>query len=80
MFTEREIIEHFHKDNVNDINETVNYILTKLNLKVEDVIQRTETEKYDQLRIAVKTLKSKFKLKWKASKRTMIRFQTQYAT
>lgn len=77
MFTKREIIEHFHKDNVNDINETVNYILTKLNLKVEDVIH---TEKYDQLRVAVKTLKSKFKLKWKASKRTMIRFQTQYAT
>lgn len=72
MFTKREIIELFDKAKVDDTSEAVNYILTKLNLKVEDVMH---TEKYNQLRTAVQNLKSKFTEKWKASNRTQIRFQ-----
>lgn len=45
MFTKREIIELFDKAKVDDTSEAVNYILTKLNLKVEDVMH---TEKYNQ--------------------------------
>lgn len=59
MFIKGTIIEFFDKVKVDDTSEAVNYILTKLNLKVGDV---RHTEKYVQLRIAVKTLKSKFKL------------------
>lgn len=76
MFTKREIIELFDKDKVDDINEAVNYILTKLNLKVEDVMR---TKKYDQLKVAVKALKSKFVLKWKVSSRNLTRFQAKNA-
>lgn len=76
MFTKREIIELFDEARVDDISEAVNYILTKLNLKVGDVMH---TKKHDQLKVAVKTLKSKFKLRWEASKRTLIRFQARNA-
>lgn len=76
MFTKGEIIELFDKARVDDIRKAVNYILTKLNLKVGDVMH---TKKYDQLKVAVKTLKSKFKLRWEASKRTLIRFQARNA-
>lgn len=76
MFTKREIIELFDEARVDDISEAVNYILTKLNLKVGDVMH---TKKHDQLKVAVKTLKSKFKLRWEASKRTQIRFQAKNA-
>lgn len=76
MFTKREIIELFNEAEIDDINKAVNYILTKLNLTVADVIH---TKKYDLLKVAVKTLKSKFKLKWEASRRTLNRFEAKNA-
>lgn len=68
MFTKREIIDLFHKDKIKDISKVANYILMKQNLKVEDVMH---TEEYNQLRVAIKNLKNKFKYKWEASKRTL---------